>query len=344
MEKILRTLGLSLAILLTTGCGTALQSGAHPEVALSAWAAYWDMEGGMAEYGAMRGRLQGLSYFAASFDAQDRLVVPLAVSEARQAALKKDDKRLAYLTIVNDAVGPKGKALDKDTAVLRRVLANTAVMDRHIAEIISLGKEGRYDGIELDYERIWKDAPDLVPKFMDFTYRLSRAAIQAGLKLRIVLEPSTPFDAGFCRGPEYVVMLYNLYGLHSGPGPKADGAFIEKIVKRMGALPDKRAVALATGGCLWEAGSSKAQRFLSQKEAVALRDRHQAKERRDGDSAALIFRYRENEKEYVVWYADSETINAWITVAARQGSTAVSLWRLGGNTDIEQVKERGEKS
>ena len=48
--------------------------------------------------------------------------------------------------------------------MLRRVLANTAVMDRHIAEIISLGKEGRYDGIELDYERIWKDAPDLVPK------------------------------------------------------------------------------------------------------------------------------------------------------------------------------------
>ena len=89
MEKILRTLGLSLAILVTTGCGTALQSGAHPEVALSAWAAYWDMESGMAEYAAMRGRLRSLSYFAASFDAQDRLVVPDAVAKARQAALKK---------------------------------------------------------------------------------------------------------------------------------------------------------------------------------------------------------------------------------------------------------------
>ena len=344
MEKILRTLGLSLAILVTTGCGTPLQSGAHPAVALSAWAAYWDMESGMTEYAAMRGRLRGLSYFAASFDAKDRLVVPDAVAKARQAALKKEDKVPAYLTIVNDAVGENGKALDKDTAVLRRVLADTVSMDRHIAEIIALGKEGRYDGIELDYERIWKDAPDLVPRFMDFTYRLSKAAIEAGLKLRIVLEPSTPFDAGFCRGPEYVVMLYNLYGLHSAPGAKADGAFIEKIVKRMADLPEKRAVALATGGCLWETASGKAQRFISQREAVDLRDRHQAREIRDGDSAALVFHYREKEKEYVVWYADSETLNAWITVAARQGIPAVSLWRLGGNTDIREIKERGDKS
>lgn len=344
MEKILRTLGLSLVILMTTGCGTALQSGAHPEVALSAWAAYWDMESGMAEYGIMRGRLRGLSYFAASFDAQDRLIVPPTVSEARQAALKKDDKRPAYLTIVNDAVGPKGTVLDKDTAVLRRVLADTEAIDRHVAEIVSLGKEGHYDGIELDYERIWKDAPDIVPQFMDFTYRLSKAAIQAGLKLRIILEPSTPFDAGFCRGPEYVVMMYNLYGLHSGPGPKADGPFIEKIVKRMAALPDKRAVALATGGCLWEAASGKAQRFLSQREAVELRERYQAKETRDADSAALTFRYREDGKSYVVWYADNETLNAWITLAARQGIPAVSLWRLGGNTDIDKVRERGKKS
>ena len=37
-----------------------------------------------------------------------------------------------------------------------------------------------------------------------------------------------PMDAPYSVGPEYMVMLYNLYGLHSGPGPKADGPFIEK--------------------------------------------------------------------------------------------------------------------
>lgn len=337
-----RVILLLLVLLMTVGYGTLRHSGAHPKVELSSWVVYWDMESGLDEYKLMQNRLSGLSYFAASFDAADRLSIPDAVREARQERLKRGDKGAAYITVVNDFASAGGKTLNKDTAVLRRILATDQGIDSHVEEIIALAKAGRYDGVELDYERIWSDDPALASKFLILTYRLSRAAIKEGLKLRIVLEPSAPFDVGFCHGPEYVVMLYNLYGLHSGPGAKADRAFIERIVKRMKDLPDKRTVAFATGGCLWDASSGKAQRFLNEREAVTLRDTYKAKELRDSDSAGLSFRYEDKGRNYIVWYADSETLNSWITLAAQQGIEAVGVWRLGGNVNIAEIKERGK--
>lgn len=34
-------------------------------------------------------------------------------------------------------------------------------------------------------------------------------------------------------------MCYNLFGTHSGPGPKADRAFLEQMVARMSNIPAK---------------------------------------------------------------------------------------------------------
>ncbi len=340
-RAIAKILGLALAVFVTTGCGGALTSSAHPEVALSAWTAYWDMESGLGEYRGMKNRLDGLVYFAASFDAEDHLTVPPEVAAAREALRKKGGPR-AYLSFVNDVTLKNGQTIEKDTVVLRRVLQSSEHMDRHIAEMIALARAGGYDGIELDYERVFKDAPEFRAQFLDFTYRLSRAAIAENLKLRIVLEPSAPFDAGFCRGPEYVVMFYNLYGTHSGPGPKADRAFIEKTADRMKALPENRSAAFSTGGCRWEKegllGQAKKGKFIDQREAEALRDKYRATAKRDEASAALYFDYEAEGRSYTVWYADSETLSAWISAAANRGVKGVSLWRLGGNTGITDVK------
>ena len=340
--RILKACCMALVIFITTGCAGPIRSSAHPDMRLSAWSASWDMKSGMQEYAGMKERLESLSYFAAYFNAKDQLVVPPEVQAARAETRKQGKGPLAYLTIVNDWEKAPGKATEKDLDVLRRVLANDASVDRHIAEILALAKAGAYDGIEIDYERFWKDE-QLTQHFLDFTYRLSRAAIGANLKLRIVLEPSVPFKAGFCQGPQYVVMLYNLYGTHSGPGPKADGSFILKTLQSMEALPEDRAVAFATGGCQWERGGilglgTVSKRFIDEKEAAMLQQKYQAKVDRDPDSAAVFFDYEKDGHRYTVWYADSETLNAWISLAANNGIQQVSLWRLGSNTDIGEVR------
>jgi len=86
----------------------------------------------------------------------------------------------------------------------------------------------------------------------EFINKLYRRAQGCGLKLRVVLEPRALVSTtDFPPGSEYVIMLYNLYGLHSGPGPKANKDFIETTLERMNLLPADKTVAFATGGCMW---------------------------------------------------------------------------------------------
>lgn len=340
-KQLLKIFCIACLLFVPAGCTGNLKSSEHADVSFSTWLAYWDMDSGMSEYKKVRRQMTSISYFAAYFTEDGTLAVPKEIEEAKKKE-KKPAGKGSFLTIVNDKIFDNGKMAEKDIDVLRQVFANEVVMDRHIADIVQLTKEGGYDGVEIDYERIWKDR-DLKEKYLDFLYRLYRQAIKAGLKVRIVLEPSAPFDAAFCKGPEYVVMMYNLYGTHSGPGPKADAAFIRKTLKRMESLPGNKAVAFATGGCVWEEsgvlGLEKGKnRFINENEAVRLAQKYKVKLQRDGDSACLHFAYVDGNKNYTVWYADSETLNAWISIAADNGITSISMWRLGGNADIEKVK------
>ena len=342
----LRILILAVSMLYTSGCMSfcpPLVSGPHPPVTLSAWTAWWKMADGVGELKRKKRKLSSVASFGVCFDSEDKLIMPDEMDMISPRALEKFWEKPVYLTIVNDVRQKNGNYLYKDTAVLHRVLANRERCLCHVAEIVKMAKKHNYDGIDLDYECVFKDE-SLVKPYLDFTYLLAKAAIDNDLKLRIVLEPSADFGAGFVKGPEYVVMLYNLYGTHGDPGPKADAAFIEKTIKKMQALPGKKSVAFATGGCVWERsgflnlGSGPYKKYIDEKQAVELRDKYKAEVKRDAGSAALCFNYEEKGKKYTVWYADSETLNAWITLAANNGIESVALWRLGGNTSIDEVK------
>jgi spore germination protein YaaH len=209
-------------------------------------------------------------------------------------------------------------------------------MMNHIDDIIAHTLQGGYDGIEIDYERIWKDEK-IGQSFLKFADKLYGKALKNNLKLRLVLEPSTPLSSiEFAKGPEYVVMLYNLYGLHSAPGPKANKEFIQKTVTRMTALPSGKSVALSTGGCVW--GDNGEKRFLTETEAKTLVATYGLATKRDEESQCVVFTYKEKDVSYQVWYADVQTLNYWIAIAKEHGVNNVSLWRFGGNVGINQIK------
>ena len=315
------------SLLLFSGCGAApLKSGSHPPVTKSGWVVSWDREKGWEAYDKTKERWGSISYFAVTFDEKGELKVP--------SDLPKTAGIPFHLTFVNDVIRSNGHSTEKDTEILRHVLRDEHACRMHVKEILAIAETCGADGIDIDYERIGKD-PELVEAFARFTKLLYLESIPTHKKIRIILEPSMPMDVSYSVGPEYVVMLYNLYGLHSGPGPKADGPFIEKTIRRMQALPGKKAVAFSNGGCLWkDAGLfgllKGTPRFITTAEVVKLRDAHGTKEERDEASAALHFSYQEDGHSYEVWYADEETLEAWTTLAANRGIPSVSLWRLGG--------------
>ncbi|WP_378955802.1 hypothetical protein [Pelosinus sp. sgz500959] len=302
----------------------------------SAWVAYWDLDAGEKDLDRIGERLDQVSYFAAYFDNNDRVFIPKELSDKKNELKKKKGKYETYLTFVNDKQTIDGVVVMKDIEVLRRLFSDEISMEKHIDDIIVLTLQGGYDGIEIDYERIWKDGK-IGQSFLTFAEKLYKKSLENNLDLRIVLEPSTPFTSiDFVRGPQYVVMFYNLYGLHSEPGAKANKEFIEKISTRMKVLPGERSVAFSTGGCVW--GDNGEKRFLTEVDAKILAVTYGVETKRDEESQCVVFNYKDMGVTYEVWYADVKTLNYWIAIAKKQGENNISLWRLGGNVDINKIK------
>lgn len=323
-----------------TGCTynpAVVSAVAEKPAELSAWLAYWDLDAGEKDLKRINRNFAKLSYFGAYFDKNDNLFIPAELIDKKRQLKKAAGKYETYLTFVNDKENPDGSVVVKDVEVLRRIFANDISLEKHVDAIIALTMQGGYDGIEIDYEKIWKDRK-IGLSFLNFTEKLYAKAMQNHLKVRIVLEPMAPFDfADFCKGPEYVVMFYNLYGLHSGPGPKANKEFIQKTLTRMENLPSEKSAAFSTGGCVWDSNGKKS--FLTEAEAKTLAVTNEAEPKRDEESQCIVFEYKDSKGvTYQVWYADVKTLNYWISIAQEQGQNNISLWRLGGNVDIDKIK------
>ncbi|MDQ0203713.1 glycosyl hydrolase family 18 protein [Pectinatus haikarae] len=287
----------------------------------SAWLVYWDMPKDPNKLPSKK--YDSISYFAAYFSDEDQLTLP---DDFDSAVLLNNDIPRRYLTIVNDVVSHNKNSL-KSITLVKRTLDGNMKKIIYADKIIALAQKNGFNGIDLDYEQIFKDKYT-AEEYIHFIKILYDKAYAQNIKLRVILEPSVKFAAyNFPRGPQYVVMMYNLYGLHSGPGPKADFAFIEQTSNSMKALPGPVGAAFSAGGCLW--GSNGEKRFISSDQAEMLAQKHQTNTKRDEKSGALFFSYKDESINYTVWFADKKTIAEWSKKAGEMGINAISLWRLG---------------
>ena len=293
---------------------------------LSAWIAYWDLNV-QGELNTLDKKLKELSYFAAYFDSNNKLIIPEKLINYYNKT--KGNEYIKYLTIVNDKINSDGGSSLKDTDLLRTLLADSNSRNKHAKEIIDLVSQYGFDGIEIDYEQIKSDM-ELWNNYMLFIEELYNEAQAAEIKLKVVLEPNTPFhNLEFIEGPTYVMMCYNLHGGFSEPGEKASPQFIGELIDKMETVPGNKRFAVATGGFNW--GSDGKVAALSEVEARALLKEYSVKEERDDESQCLVFKYTDEVGvEHEVWYADKNTLSSWMTIIKERGY-GISLWRLGGN-------------
>ena len=315
---------LCFVVLSLSSCASAGRLQAPPmEAEKSAWVVYWDWDRGAGE--AQQQKNDALVAFAASFDEQGSLALPSELTAARLAKLPLER---SYLSFVNDQK-QGSKTVLKDTRLLKKLLAKKASRKQHVADIIALGKENKFSGVEIDYENIWRNAA-LMKSYAEFVSELRDECRAQDMKLRVVLEPRTLRYAKLLpQNVEYVVMFYNLYGGHSGPGPKADRRFIWRTLSQAAKLPGTPNVAFANGGFDWTA--QKKAKGITLAQAVALQKQHQATPERDEGSRALHFTYKKGAEEHTVWYADDETLAYWEKLAQALGFKRISIWRLGGS-------------
>ncbi len=310
----------------------------------SAWLAYWDMENGVKELSKVSDKISSISSFAlyfkndGSISADDNMLKGYSsISEITS----KNDINL-YVCAVNDVIDEKGEIVQKDTNIIRKLLSTQDERNRHINDLVSYAVNNGYFGIEIDYEKL---EDDVWQNFVVFCGELYNKCVENKLDLRVILEPKAPIDRyKLPDGPEYIMMAYNLYGLSTEPGPKADIAFIKELAEKMNTISGKKWFALATGGFDWKTNGE--TQNITESKALDIINIYNCLPTRDEASGCLYFYYTdENGNDHTVWYADNVTLNTWIQTAKECGYSNICLWKFGGNSSItlEQLKDNFDK-
>ena len=290
------------------------------------WCVYWDPS--PADSADKCSKYSDLVLFGCIYSEDYSLYIP---DKLYELALKFSNKNVSsgqetYLSFINDVMHADGTSTQKSTDFLKAVLSDPALSDRVIDDMIKKAQTFGVNGIELDYENVHK-CDGFWAEYLDFVEKLYSRASAAGLKLRVVLMVATPVsDLNFIKGPQYVVMCYNLYGNHSGPGPKADEEFLKKTYDKFKSID--AGYALANGGFEW-GPNDKAVRSLTAADAAALAKEKGAEVTRDG-SGALTYSFQSDDGKHTVFYGDEQTIDRWSSILKNtaNGNVGISLWKL----------------
>ncbi len=290
------------------------------------WGVYWD--GNIAEVLSQQYADSDFILFAAYFDSSDQIFIHESLETLRDTTQECVQGR-TYLSFVNDIQYDDGTTSQKDPELLKRLLQSEDSMEEIITSMLEITEEWNCDGIEIDFEKI--EAADMWEEYIHFLELLIDSAKNRGLDVRVVLGVNAPVDQySFPAGAEYVIMCYNLYGYHSGPGPKADTEFLEGVAERFRNLESVH-FALANGGFLWDE-TDKVQKSLTGQAVSELLQETGAVPERDEDSYALHFTFEDENGSNTVWYADDVTLAKWAeTIESVMGDAAkTDLWRVEG--------------
>lgn len=343
------TAGILMAVLLLAGCGArAGQAQAEEdtqdkaivnipvkeeepkrEVSYSLWNAYWNLEGVEAQTEELAAHVKNVSFFAAYYDKDDAAFIPQETTEFFAVNGEEYKKRgwNRYLTVVNDKINEDGSSSLKSPELLYRLFEKEETYKAHADSLVALAKDAGYDGLEIDYENIRKDNT-LWEYYMNFIDYLYDKCTAEGLLLRVVIEMNIDSDKiPWVEGPSYSVMCYNLYGSHSGPGPKADHEFLKTVMDKMKYVPGTVDYALANGGFDW--GEDDSIVSLTTKQAEALMAEYGVTYKVD-ESGAKYYSYQDADGvSHEVWYGDQETLEQWMSWLQEGGNWDYSIWRLG---------------
>ena len=294
---------------------------------LSIWLPEWQKKSAIEDVKNSQQGLQDIRVFGAYFNSNDQLLLTENTIEMlKQTQQQFNETHNIILTLINDYVTDNAPSVQKDSALLHRLLQDTSSRQKHIDNIMQVVEQYNVNGIEIDYEKIAKED---IPKYVLFLEELYKQLSKKDISLHVVLEPRFPFKVKLPDGPNYTVMAYNVHGYHSGPGAKATLSFLDDLLKKIGKSNQNLAIAFATGGFEWmNQGKTVA---LTEIEAEELLNKTKAVKQRDKASGAAYFTYLDEQNvTHEVWYADQETLEQWTAYVQKKSYHDVVLWRAGG--------------
>ena len=309
---------------LTSFCAPAMRIA--PPTQIQAWVVYFDADRGMSEvrdHGALFDRISLFAYELTP-DGRPRPAPLVAQMIPPFLRLAEDNGFAPWITVVNDVRYSGDSAILKDPVLVHDLIADPARRETHVRALAEEVHSDGFAGLHLDYEQVAEsDSGD----FRVFVEELRRELDRRDLGLEVVIEPS--------RGPlpepnttNISVMGYDLFGPHSGPGPRATPEFVAGLGRRaVGDADSAAGLAMALGGFAWEPDGE--VRPLDW--AVARQLSAEARTRKRGEVDGVPSARLDDGTE--LWFEDPESLLSKWDAAWTSGFRRLLLWRLGGNDE-----------
>jgi spore germination protein YaaH len=226
-------------------------------------------------------------------------------------------------------------------------LAHAAIVTHKeavIANLVALGKNGGYTGINIDFENLAYSANIETDRaaFTSFIHDLALALHGQGLKLVISVPGKTadepadtwgyPFDlAALGREADFIqLMTYDQHGPWGEPGPVAGADWVDQCLSyatsQMAAW--KLLIGLPAYGYDWDRTAGMASSF-AWTDVPSLLGRQGAKQYWDAGSSSPYLTYMKNGRQHVAWYENAESIRIKAALVMQYGLAGVSMWSLG---------------
>lgn len=292
----------------------------------SGWLPYWDYSNAKLDWLTRESKPEEIVSFAVVYEGE-KLHVVEQMDAMTQEVIGLDQDAQVYISFTNDVLQEDGAYLQKDKAFLENFLEEPESRGVYIDDIIELTLSYGADGIEMDYENI-KDDQELWGYYAEFVDELYEKCIDMGISLRVVLGYDSAKYVQFPEGPKYIIMCYNLFGPHSGPGPKADRDFLALTYEINEVLKPNVSMAFSNNGFSWDSQGNAVA--INKREAIAMAKLYDASIQRDEESSSLYYEYKDALGEsHEVWFADDRTLSDWMAWGIEAGYTDYSLWRYG---------------
>ena len=243
---------------------------------------------------------------------------------------------------------------DPDVDGFDAELARAAIVtqrDAVIAGLVSLAQDGRYNGVNIDFENLAfsRNIEDNRAAFTAFIHELATQLHALGLKLAISVpgkiedsiddDWSYPFDYA-ALGEEadlLQLMTYDQHGPWSEPGPVSGADWVEDCVAYAVSVvdPAKLLIGLPAYGYDWNLTDSDPASWtyfatsFSWSDIPDLLAKPDAVEHWDTAARSPYVTYTERGHRHEAWFESAESLQAKTALIAKYDLAGLSMWSLG---------------
>ena len=288
------------------------------------WLPWWDIRNALNEYGAHR-NFTTLSPFIYILSADG--TIETKINGEQIAALHTLEDVKIIPTISNDF----------DPERVSMIINDNEKMTAHINDIVTLLKNGNWDGIDLDYEYLNSSDMDA---FTNFVSKLKNALQSENKLLSVTVHAKTDKDGDWdaaraqdwpnlAENADYIrIMAYDYHHKNSEPGPIAPLNWLRDITDyAQTTIPrEKRILALGFYGYEWVGSKNSGDRTLDQVNGIISSSK--AEVNFDENVKAPFLEYTKAGSTHTIWFENGDSIKEKLNIA--KNYSGICIWKIGG--------------